>query len=176
MSVRYISLRREGNKLQVLREIILKTGEAVVEGWQLNPEVLSMRAGEYGMDPIDDADALWDMILNEVHVHKIQSPLLTEATLEAAREMHLADCRFERDKLDARPSPREWTAQEKKDHEAVLAALREQCPADRQFALLYREEVKASILDLKSRPTPTAPTMQERNRALIDKIREREGV
>lgn len=181
MPIRYVSLARSGGRLNVLREIILKDGSAVLQVWILNPEAFSIRAGEYGLDPIDDADTVWDILLNEPHLDpEDESPLLTEDTLEDARAKHLNSCRKERDKLDARQRKEPWTAQEKKDHEAVLSALRENVYTDRQLALLHRDSMRQQIKEIKRERAEalndTTTPVQRMKRDLLDKIRQREQV
>lgn len=178
MPMRYVDFKHENGLVHFAMEIILKTGEAVIKVCQMPETVFSLRAGEYGLDPVADAETVWDIVMHEHHLdYDEQYPLLvTEPTLEAARDKHLARCRAEKDKLNGRERASRWTAAERKRHDDVLAAIRAACPADQQLALLQRDHMKHAVrAEWEKVPDVRTPAQVHKAR-LIDTLRAREGV
>lgn len=181
MTMRYIKFTKTGNQVCVLREVILKTGEAVRQSWTFPADIISIRAGEYGLDPIDDFDKVWDIVSHEMNMDDdVESPLFTAATLEDARDQNWARIAKERDKLLTRKRATAWDKDEQKAHDDVLAAVREHTIVDRQLALLAREVAKLNVRVERARRAEeakdTATHLQKARRGMIDQIRAMEGV
>jgi hypothetical protein len=176
MAFRYTGARREGTTIYVYREFDNPDGTVNMEQMQMPHTIVSIRAGEYGLDPEKDKDAVWDMILHEVeanHQHGITVPdLLTANTLEEARDAHLARCRAVKEQHRARRTTS--TTEETPD---VIALVHQACLIDRQLADLHRDQMKhlhkvhkAGVQRQEIDPVRAAKI------AMIDRIREREGV
>lgn len=177
MGVRYVSVQMRGDWIVVLREIILKTGEAVLQSWSLSPETFSLRAGEYGLDVEKDEDTVWDVLMHEMNMDDDEeSPLLTAETLEEARDRHLARIIIERDKLEARQRETPWTDEETRVHKECLATLRAFSPSDPQLAELSRMRMKGAVKAEKKHRAKTAgdalTSTQKMKTRLIDDIRQ----
>jgi hypothetical protein len=156
VAVRYIDVQKMNNQIHLVREIDLKDGTVGTQIHVLPVVSFSIRAGEYGLDPVADADAVWDILLNENHIDDPEetalSPLVTEDTLEAARDLHLKRCRYHRDRLDKRLRVKgETTGSEDEVHQACLKKMRDLMPANQDLIEVVREHTKDAMLRHKAR-------------------------
>lgn len=171
MSIRYIGLERRDGRLVLYRSVTDKEGNGVIGLIAMPAETLSIRAGEYGLDPEEDKEAVIDIILHEMMVEGEDIPLMTAATLEEARETQLGRCREKRDKFHARK--RNTSREEDETHVEVLDALAETLVVDHQLALLVRDRMKEQFEQtqlIQARQTFSVKAK------MIDAIREKEGV
>lgn len=176
--IRFKSVQRDGMSVVLCREIDNPDGTHEVEVMSMPDTVFSIRAGEYGMDVEKDADDVLDIILHEHWVNssgEFYHPLLvTEDTLESAREKHLNLCRKVRD-LHANRFPKKHTD----EHHKILEAFKNHLVVDQQLAHLHRDRMKHEVKREKN-SIAMRVTEAERVRsiksAMIDDIRRREDV
>lgn len=171
MTIRYLGLERRGGSLLIYRSITDKDGNGVIGVLQMPPEILSIRAGEYGLHPVDDLEAVLDMILFENTLEVDDIPIVDAPTLEEARDEQLRRCREKRDRFHARP--RKTSREEDETHIEVLEALAKHLVADEQLALLARDQMKHAVAN--HRVAMARPVISVKAK-MIDAIREREGV
>lgn len=181
MAYRYISVETEGNQLFVRRECDLKDGTVGVELMQMPSTIFSIRAGEYGLDPVADKDAIWDIILHEneaTHDYEGSHPhIVTAETLEDAAAQHLEICRAAKDKHDARPM---GEGGKRHPSKATLVALHKAAIVDHQLIALHRDRMKHESAKergiIARRKADRRNPMQIVKAQLLDEIRNREGV
>ena len=176
--MRYLEVKRFENNIQILREEIGADGKPFKHAIQIPIDCLSIRAGEYGLDPIDDAEAVLDILLHEhdsAPADEVIPPIVTATTLEAARDAVLARSRAARDNQHARRKGAMAATSRAQDeaHVGVLDALPGMFVQDRQLAVLARIQMKAAVQAERDRQT--RPTIS-RKAAIIDEIRQREGI
>jgi hypothetical protein len=171
--MRYKALIKRGDQLVIEREEV-RDGEVVGHAIMMPLDVVAIRAGEYGLDPVDDVEAVWDILLHEGEATDGEEiPLIvTAATLEEARDGHIARCRAVRDAHHRSAGRRQTTPDQDLDHVEVLNALATAGNQDRQLASLAREEMKRAVMAERARRAPTL----SRKAQMIDRIRDREGV
>lgn len=178
--LRYVSANVIGNGavVEIIRDQVREDGTIDRRCHHIPVECLSIRAGEYGLDPVADADAVLDILLHEQDAEpqdEAVHPIVAAPTLEEARDAVLGRCRKARDghhrarrAKGARPSPAEDQA-----HVETLEALPGLFIADRQLAELARVTMKAAVWAERDRQG--APTISTKAR-MIDDIRAREGI
>lgn len=147
MAVRFISteLKTEPGErgmsyFEIHREIDQPDGTVVHDAWLLPYDTLTIRAGEYGLDPVADSDAVWDMLLAEsLQGHEDPDPpLFTAPDVATARREHLATCRARLEQHAGR-APRQNAAMKQRAdgaHDAAWAKLRRLALADTELAEL----------------------------------------
>jgi hypothetical protein len=176
--LRFVSAEQRGPNIEIIRDQVREDGTIDRNVHHIPVECLSIRAGEYGLDPVDDAEAVLDILLYEMDAtppNEEFHPIVTATTLEEARNTVLQRCRKARDarygarrSKGARPSVAEDQA-----HVEVLDALPGLFLQDRQLAELARIHIKAAVW--AEREHMAAPTMSHKAR-MIDAIRTREGI
>lgn len=149
--------------------------------WSLPDTAFMIRAAEYGMDPVADQDAIWDMLIYEPYVDESASmhpPLVTAPTLEEARDLHLARCRAVKEEHEARGASMRKGLDSA--HEEVHAALRAEVPIDMQFITLHRERTKQAVRAeqglIKRRAEDPRTHVQVEKSRMLDAIRDQEGL
>lgn len=178
--MRYLESRTldNGATVEIVRELVREDGSTYRHAHHFSADCLSIRAGEYGLDPITDYEAVLDILLNEQEAEpddEVLPPIVTAATLEEARDTVLARCRAVRDRQYQRPRAKaaRTTAAADEAHVEVLDSLPRLFVQDRQLAVLARIHMKAAVRAERERQG--APTISHKAR-LIDEIREREGI
>lgn len=169
--MRYVELRTDGTK-----NLIITRQEADKMKTMVIPiECVSIRAGEYGLDPIDDIEDVLDILLheNDKELFPEEHPILVTAdTLEEARDEVLRRCKSARDEhyVDTGiESDREMD----ETHVDVLEALKEAFTKDRQLATLFRLRTKTAVFSAKDNIGITEPSLKSK---MIDRIRQEEEV
>lgn len=148
--------------------------DGVVGVIALPEEIVSIRAGEYGYDPVDDYDEVIDIVLTELHGDGMapgaDSFLLSADTLEDARELKTQECRGIQARLGVQPSDR--------THVKTLASLKSLLVVDQQVALLHRERTKSMVKQIKETRQKDQKTsrLARIKRDLVDELRRRENI
>jgi hypothetical protein len=173
--MKYLDAQRVGDCIHVVRTFINVEGVEQHQEIIMPHDTLSIRAGEYGLHPVDDAEAVWDMILHEPMLEGEDVPLIVTApTLEHARDEHLARCRAARDEHYTRSGGRLLHSRAAAEtHVDVLDSLKVLGTADVQLSILVRGEMKRAVKAERLRQG--APTLSRKTK-LIDQLREREGI
>jgi hypothetical protein len=176
MAFRYTGARRDGDLIYVYREYDRPDGTVGVEQMQMPHTIVSIRAGEYGLDPEKDKDAIWDIILHENEANHsdgmVVPELMTAETLEEARDSHLARCRRVKErhgKIRTKSATREVPD--------VIAQVHRACLIDPQLIDLHRDQMKHHCRAFKAaQQEPAIDPVRAAKIAMIDRIREREGI
>jgi hypothetical protein len=162
MGIRYVHVEKlDGGRIAVYREV---DGQEPIDVIILPLEVFSLRAGEYGLDPVADADAIWDMILHEGQLPDGAEILITtEPTLEGAAQKHLARCREIKNEKESRPRNKNSKPgpNEQEIHKNVLQTLRDHCPHDPELVALARESMKAAVRHEQAKPRDTRSSIEQ---------------
>lgn len=178
--MRYSHTEIDGNTVKIFRDQIGLDGQLIRHVSIIPRDCLSIRAGEYGLDPIDDAETVLDILLHENDEAanppgETIPPITSATTLEEARGIALERCRKARDghhaarrAKGARPSKEEDIR-----HVEVLESIPGLFLQDRQLAELSRIHMKAAVWAERERQS--MPPISHKAR-MIDEIRQREGV
>jgi hypothetical protein len=176
--LRYVSATVHGPIVEIVRDQI-RDGIPDRLVHQIPVEALSIRAGEYGLDPVTDAEAVLGILLHELDQEMPAEelpPIVTAVTLEEARGTVLERCRKARDGHHAsriKGKATRTTPEQDEAHVDVLESLPGLFVADRQLATLARIHMKAAVRAERERQA--APTISHKAR-MIDEIRTREGI
>jgi hypothetical protein len=173
--ITYKQLQRVGAELRIIMDI---DGELYQH--RMPDTTLAIRAGEYGLDPVEDYEDVMDIIMWEMFVQHpegtLYPPIVTAATLEEARDTVLAQCRAVKEQHSA-PQARGVVDE---DHEAVSAALKEEFVASKQLAELTREAMKDAVFiekrAIQAAEADTRTTAQKAISKMQDELRQREGL
>jgi hypothetical protein len=174
MAVRFISMREKkdgisgATLIEVLRDIDQPDGTVVRNCWTFPPEVLSIRAGEYGLDPETDFALAWELVHGE-SLHGLDGqdddedpPLFTAPSLAAARMKHTDRMRNRLKRHESREDRRTGSRalEAFNTHNAVLHQVHKALIIDHELAGL----AGAYVESIRGQQPAAPPTLKERYR------------
>lgn len=177
--LRYYDVIVEGDTIHVFREWDMPDGSIENEKISMPNTVFSIRAGEYGLDPVADKDKIWDIILHDIEgLSDIQHPpIVTAATLEDAVQETLDACILVKEAYQNAGEPKSSRIVDRSAE--VLAALHDACVIDHQLITLFRGEMKKGVKQEKgkmmSARSETRTLAQKTKSMLIDRIMHNES-
>lgn len=148
MGIRYKSYELDGNQIILWIHRDVEDGRMWSDKHSFPIDIVAIRAGEYDMDPIRDEEALWDIILNEVHAfseHAVSKgiefihPLYSAFTLKEAREEALSICRAWQTKY------MDWPG-ESSGRDLIHEIHRNHVILDSELIALHRENTKQLVM------------------------------